>query len=129
MHSVRGYASATSVAPGERIAFHVRAVNGAAGPFRLDLFRRGEEDDLLWSYNGLAEACTTPDDAYRVGCGWPEACALTIPESWPSGLYAARFASDAGDRDPSHAVFVVRGRERPKARVLVAIPFATKEAY
>ncbi|HWM11040.1 MAG TPA: N,N-dimethylformamidase beta subunit family domain-containing protein [Solirubrobacteraceae bacterium] len=59
--------------------------------------------------------------------GWCSACALTVPDESPSGLYSLRIATEhAEDRIP----FVVRPRPgRPASKVAFLVPTASYLAY
>lgn len=125
MGVIEGYASATSVRQGENLAFHVR---DEASSFRYEIRRRGNQEPLVASGSAKAAPYEAPGNAYEIGCGWPAAFTLTVPEAWSSGLYVARLSSAAGrSRD---IAFVVRPR-RPgeRTRVLLSLPVTTGQAY
>ena len=84
MGVIEGYTSATSVSQGQDLAFHVR---DEASAFSYEIHRRGMEEVLVASGSARAAAYETPERAYEIGCRWPAAFTLTIPDDWRSGLY------------------------------------------
>src|SRR5262249_46641491 len=67
---IEGYASATSVAQGQTIDFHVRCE--PASMFSIQFIRVGKELTPVKFVSGLtASDYHIPPDAYAVGCGWP----------------------------------------------------------
>ncbi|MFD2763957.1 N,N-dimethylformamidase beta subunit family domain-containing protein [Micromonospora eburnea] len=129
---IQGYASATSVAPGESIDFHV-AVN-PAGPFRITIHRLGwyggagartmlASPDLA----GVPQPVPPADPATgMIACRWPVSWTLRVPDGWASGLYQAVFTSAAGWR--ACTPFVVRD-DRRAAALCVVLPVTTWQAY
>lgn len=63
---LEGYASATSVSPGETIAFHV-STQGGPPDFKIDIYRKGKEERLVHTGPGSAGPHTTPANAYEMG--------------------------------------------------------------
>jgi hypothetical protein len=90
-----GYASARSVLPGETIQFHI---SSQVGTYRIDVYRQAT--DLVYMANvpanlGPPRAYGMSRRAFEDGAQWPAAASLTVPSTWPSGLYLARV--QAGD--------------------------------
>ncbi|MBX6724139.1 MAG: hypothetical protein IRY92_13055, partial [Dactylosporangium sp.] len=129
---ITGYASATSVALGEKIDFHV-SVN-PAGPFTIAIYRMG------W-YGGVGarhlltsptlEGSPQPDPitdprTLAIRCDWPVSWTLEVPSDWTSGFYYAVFTSERGYR--SMTPFIVRD---PSARdnLCVVVGTTTYQAY
>ncbi|MFE9206115.1 N,N-dimethylformamidase beta subunit family domain-containing protein [Micromonospora sp. NPDC007230] len=129
---IQGYASATSVAPGQTVDFHV-AVN-PAGPFRITVHRLGWYDGagartMLTSPElaGVPQPVPAADPATgTIACRWPVSWTLRIPDHWTSGLYQAVFTSAAGWR--ACTPFVVRD-DRRVAPLCVVLPVTTWQAY
>ncbi|WFE33073.1 N,N-dimethylformamidase beta subunit family domain-containing protein [Micromonospora sp. WMMD975] len=129
---IQGYASTTSVAPGESIDFHV-AVN-PAGRFHVSVHRIGwyagaGARTLLSSpeLDGVPQPVPPADPANgALDCRWPVSWRLRVPESWVSGLYVAVFTSAAGWR--ACTPFVVRDDLRTAA-LCVVLPVTTWQAY
>jgi hypothetical protein len=125
MGVIEGYASAISVSPGQDLAFHVR---DEASAFTYQIHRRGAQEELVAEGSARAGAYETPERAYEIGCRWPPAFTLTIPDAWRSGLYVARLSSAAGTSREIY--FVVRARDPgQRARVLFTFPTNTAQAY
>ncbi len=129
---IQGYASTTSVAPGEEITFHV-AVN-PAGRFRISVHRLG-----WYGGAGARTMLTSPElrgvpqpvpdadpDTGVLDCRWPVSWRLSVPHGWASGLYQAVFTSADGWR--ACTPFVVRDDRRPAA-LCVVLPVTTWQAY
>ncbi|SCL38270.1 hypothetical protein GA0074692_4955 [Micromonospora pallida] len=129
---IQGYASATSVAPGQAIDFHI-AVD-PAGPYRITIVRLG-----WYGGAGARELLTSPEltggpqpvplpepDGGALICRWPVSWTLRVPDDWTSGLYQAIFTSAEGWR--GYAPFVVRD-DRRAAALCVVLPFTTYQAY
>lgn len=125
--AIDGYTTRKSFFPGEMIDFHVSntAENKAV---RLTLERVGARARLSSSFTFSAGAHDTPPDAYAVGCAWPSAFSLLVPEDFPSGVYVAKLENADGETE--NVRFVVRRRARDRdARLLVCLPFFTSQAY
>src|SRR5689334_19530505 len=94
---IEGYASATSVAPGDTLNFHVRSA-AANSHFTMEIMRRGLNDTSLKTCQGDAFVPGPQDDASLAvnGCDWPAAsgCETVIPNDWRSGYYVARLTSN-----------------------------------
>ncbi|SCL16564.1 hypothetical protein GA0070624_1049 [Micromonospora rhizosphaerae] len=129
---IQGYASATSVAPGETIDFHV-AVN-PAGRYRISVHRLGwyggaGARTLVTSpeFDGVPQPVPAADPATgTIACRWPVSWTLRVPEDWTSGLYQAVFTSADGWR--ACTPFVVRD-DRRAAALCVVLPVTTWQAY
>ncbi|MEU2985270.1 N,N-dimethylformamidase beta subunit family domain-containing protein [Micromonospora aurantiaca] len=129
---IQGYASTTSVAPGEEIDFHV-AVN-PGGRFRISVHRLGWYDGagartMLTSpeLRGVPQPVPVADpDTGVLDCRWPVSWRLSVPHGWTSGLYQAVFTSADGWR--ACTPFVVRDDRRPAA-LCVVLPVTTWQAY
>lgn len=129
---IEGYASATSVARGGSISFHVST---SAPTFQIEVFRTG------W-YQGLgarrvAGPVTVPGGLHSVpapdpttglvDCNWPVSYILGTESSWATGVYLARLtASDSGKQ--SYIIFVVRD-DVVAHDILFQLPVTTYEAY
>jgi hypothetical protein len=142
MNAVEAYASATSVAPGERIDFHVR-IEGAdqerpiflvERPLLLvpvRIYRAGGGETLVHPggtaiYDRGAKA-PTPGNAYEKGCGWPVVYSLTIPDDWSSGAYIARFFYFGA---MAEVLFVVKAASPGmNSKILFELTFTTYQAY
>lgn len=59
-------------------------------------------------------------------CGWPTDAVLTVPDAWPSGLYAARLKTGGGE---DLIPFVVRAAPARRKRVAVLLPTYTYLSY
>ncbi|GLZ80262.1 hypothetical protein Afil01_50690 [Actinorhabdospora filicis] len=128
---IQGYASATSVSPGEDIAFHV-SVATAPG-FTVDVYRVGHyggagarkmtSSPVL---PGTPQPVPRPDRDGLIACRWPVSWTLTVPADWRSGIYLAVFTTTAGNR--GFTTFVVRELDRD-ADILAIVPVTTYQAY
>ncbi|MCI4063593.1 hypothetical protein MRQ36_13765 [Micromonospora sp. R77] len=129
---IQGYASATSVAPGESIDFHV-AVD-PVGRYRISLHRLGwyggaGARTVLTSpeFDGAPQPVPPADPTTgTIACRWPVSWTVRIPDDWTSGLYQAVFTSADGWR--ACTPFVVRD-DRRAAAIAVVLPVTTWQAY
>ncbi|HKN97075.1 MAG TPA: N,N-dimethylformamidase beta subunit family domain-containing protein, partial [Pseudonocardiaceae bacterium] len=102
------YATATSCARGDRLAFRVGDSAGTVPDGRVDV------DDAVTG----EPMCSAAVHGFR----WT----LDVPARWPSSLYRAVFSP--GDGTDAEVWFVVRTTV-PTGPVLVSLPFATWQAY
>ncbi len=129
---ISGYASATSVALGESIDFHV-SVN-PAGPFTVALYRIGHyhgDGARLVATSPRLDGTTRPDpstdpDTRAITCDWSASWTVAVPADWTSGLYYAVFTSEQGFQ--SVAPFVIRDPSQ-RDNLCVVMPFTTYQAY
>ncbi|MFC9292081.1 N,N-dimethylformamidase beta subunit family domain-containing protein [Streptomyces sp. NPDC057052] len=129
---IQGYASTTSVAPGEALSFHVSVRNPQ--PFRVALYRLGHYDGAggrLMTTGPWLDGSRLPAPAPHPGtgaivCDWHRSWTYRVPTGWVSGVYMAVFQARDGHR--SCTPFVVREPDR-EADFLVVLPFTTYQAY
>ncbi|MEQ4303028.1 N,N-dimethylformamidase beta subunit family domain-containing protein [Plantactinospora sp. B6F1] len=129
---VQGYASTTSVAPGEVIDFHVTV--DVPQSVTISIYRLGWYDGQggRLVYTNPPLACQVhpvpPADPLTgtIECRWPPILRLRVPADWVSGLYVATFTSQSGTRGCTP--FVVRDDRNP-AELCVVLPFSTYQAY
>ncbi|MFD3658763.1 N,N-dimethylformamidase beta subunit family domain-containing protein [Streptomyces sp. NPDC058620] len=129
---IQGYASKTSVAPGDSLDFHISS--HVAQACTVAIYRIGH-------YGGVGARQLTSRSEVRVeprakpeadpttglvACDWPVSWTLDIPKSWVSGMFLAVFTSEDGHR--SYTPFVVRDTTR-RSDVLLVVPFTTYQAY
>jgi hypothetical protein len=140
--AIEGYTSSVSVAPGDRLAFHV-ATSPPAG-YRIEIYRLGWYGAKGGRLVGCLPQCATgdfqgeqrpvpgPSGPYdEVRAGWPESAAVVVPATWTTGYYVATLrlttGSSAGMVDP--VPFVVREGPVRRAQILVQVPVNTWQAY
>lgn len=118
-----GYADQASVEQGRDIAFHI---SSRQSPITIEVVNLAARDRVL----ATIEASASPYDCsgrWETGCGWPVAARLTIPVTWTSGYYAARFVTTDGTR---FIPFVVRAASPGStSRTLIVMPTHTYQAY
>ena len=111
---LEGYASETSVYPGDEIQFHVSAVPGRQ--YTIDIYRTGcygGKGGRHMRNMGPFAAETQP--VPRMGmerireCAWKPGPSLTIPRDWPSGVYLAKLSA-ADEPVQSYIIFIVKTR-------------------
>jgi hypothetical protein len=126
--AIEGYASATSVAPGETLDFCVRS-SAANSHFTMEIYRRGIEDKLVATSEGDALVPGAQDDASLAinGCDWPPAtgCRTVIPPDWSSGYYVAKLSSSG---EETWIPFIVRAASAGSS-ILAKISDTTAQAY
>jgi hypothetical protein len=131
MNPIEGYASATSVFPGETITFNV-CVQAPYFNLKVDIYRVGQAEVLLMSGQGHAMTYPTPPDVDEVGCGWPPAYTLTIPSNWSSGIYVARISSmstGTGTATTDLRFAVKAATPGQNSRILFQLVTNTPQAY
>lgn len=138
--SAEGYASETSVEPGQQVHFHVSAPAGL--DYRLDIYRIGWYGGPGGRLLGCLPSCSssTPGVPYpmpppdgvtgEVRANWPVTDVLAVPAGWVTGYYLVRIVLSDGSL-PGAIPFVVRepaAAALPSA-VLVQVPVDTWQAY
>ncbi len=93
--SLGGYASAVSVAQGEIIDFYIST---DIATYDINVYREGASRQLMTTISDLTGAFYDCAGGYETGCGWPVAHSLTVPPSWPSGVYTVDFPTSVGTR-------------------------------
>ena len=89
------------------------------------------------SWNGSAFDWTAAPDQYAAthfhdddlyDCGWDTDFSFKVPESFKSGIYAARLRTSDGDEEMI-PFFVTAPRAKPQSRICVLIPSYTYTVY
>jgi hypothetical protein len=128
---IEGYASRTSVRPGQSIAFHVST--NPASPFLIEIYRMGYyqgHGGRLMHKIGPIKGAVQPDPP--VGpkrlreCKWDPCASLTIPADWTSGVYLGKLTAERESLQ-SYVIFVVR--DDRKADFLFQVSDTTWNAY
>jgi hypothetical protein len=119
-----GYADRTSVPAGGTISFRIAT---ATSPFDLQIVNLAHPADVLATISGLTSAANDCAGLWQNGCGWAVTTTFTIPTTWPSGYYAAKFPTSIGTRN---IAFVVRAANPGLASPIVVVsPTNTWQAY
>jgi hypothetical protein len=128
---IEGYASRTSVRPGESITLHVST--NPASRFLIDVYRMGYyqgHGGRLVTKIGPIKGTAQPDPP--VGpkrlreCDWAPCTTIKIPDDWVSGFYLAKLTAER-DGLQSYVVFVVR--DDRKCDFLFQVSDTTWNAY
>ncbi len=113
---IEGYASKTSVRPGETITLHCSA--NPSSPVQIEIYRLGYYQGAggrLVMKLAAVEGATQPDPPIGPKrlreCAWTPCAAITVPADWVSGVYLAKLTSERTGLQ-SYIVFVVRD-DRP----------------
>jgi hypothetical protein len=120
------YAWPQSVAPGDTVAPRV------AGPpceGSVQIARVGLRREVVWSGQVTVEPHELPDRAAAVGCPWPDAARVEVPESWRSGFYEVTLRTRAGFQHDAVGYVVVRAAEPHPSRPLLVLTTNTWNAY
>ncbi|WP_347338365.1 DUF1796 family putative cysteine peptidase [Tumebacillus amylolyticus] len=125
-HSLEGYSHKVSYEPGETILFKVHSPQPQ---FSVEFIRFGLEEQSMYEAHGIAGYVQPyPLHAYRDGCNWSTSYAFTVPEEWPSGLYAARLFDEAGGW--FYITFVLKAPpKKAKPSLVVLASTNTWQAY
>lgn len=126
------YTDGMSYEAGDEILFHA---SSTAQRWTLEVWLDGQEPQCVHVQEGIAgEFAPMPRQAYRDGCGWPEAHRWRLPQDAASGFYrvAAHCERADGSRFLQHHFFVVRpaaGQGARAGRFLFLLSTSTWTAY
>lgn len=141
---IQAYATATSVQPGQQITFYV-SVQHDNTPYKIAIYRLGWYSSgggrLMFTTQQTGRAqgyydehagrlvdcptCTVTPQLGLVETGWQPSYSLTIPPSWVTGVYEAKFTDASGMQ--TVVPFDVRGNEH--STYLVITEALTTAAY
>jgi hypothetical protein len=125
---IDGYCWPLSVPPGDNVSFMISGHGMSSVVFsRHTSISTAVDAIVMGNRSFVATAQDVPLHASRTGCGWQETFALTVPPSWPSGIYSARCSDPGGDR--AEITFVVKPDAAKRARVAVVANVNTWLAY
>ncbi len=145
---IQGYASPTSVQPGQSIGFHVST--SPAARYRIEIDRlgwyRGSGGRRVTCLvgSGLDPTCTAdrsgvqqpaapaPDPVTgELDAGWSQTDTLAVPANWTSGYYLAVFRLTSGPSagQTGFTPFIVQAPVGDHAAILVQVPTNTWQAY
>jgi hypothetical protein len=109
---IEGYASRTSVRPGESISLHVST--NPASSFVIDIYRLGYYQGLggrhrlhLGPFSGSVQPDPPVGEMRLRECAWEPCAKFTIPQEWTSGVYLGKLTAEREGLQ-SYVVFVVR---------------------
>jgi len=130
---IEGYASATSVAPGETIRMFVNSIDPE---YTIEVFRMGWYGGaggrrMTSAVRRMAVKQTIPSPDPITGlieCDWSNPYSVTIPDDWLSGVYLAKITAQPSDLG-SWIIFVVRAPASRNATYLVQTSVTTYQAY
>jgi hypothetical protein len=119
---VWGYTAALSHAPGDMLRLHAM---GSAKTARLEIVRDALLPETVLTTEIPLGFAPTPSDCSVTGCGWPERFAMTLPDTWRSGVYSYTLTVPGHQ---SAGMFVLRAAE-PTARIALILATGTWAAY
>jgi len=128
--TVTGYCWPQSATAGDQVGVHLSS--SGARSVHIEVARVGGEREVVLVHDKVdAGDHPLPRDAWREGCDWPPATAITVDPSWRSGYYEVVLTIDVdGKQRQSHAFFVVRPcTGAPTATILLALATNTWHAY
>jgi hypothetical protein len=109
---IEGFASRTSVRPGESVTIHVST--NPASDFTIDLYRMGYYQGTggrlmtsLGPFKGQVQPDPPVGEMRLRECAWEPCHTLTIPRDWTSGVYLGKLTA-LREGLQSYVVFVVR---------------------
>jgi len=132
---IEGYASSTSVAPGETIRLFVNVRTGDP-QYTIEVFRMGwyggaggrRMTDAV-QRTSVHQPIPPPDPVTGlIECHWTDPYSLQVQNDWVSGVYLAKLTA-LPSRIGSWIIFVVRAPESQHARYLVQTSVTTYQAY
>lgn len=123
LSSQGGYASRASAFQGGTITFHIAS---SIHPLTVEIVNLADPGHVLMTINNLSSGAQDCFGRAAGGCGWEATTSITVPSSWPSGYYAARFPTSMGQR---WAPFIVRSEQPGRtSRMLVLSSTHTMQA-
>ncbi|WP_127585519.1 N,N-dimethylformamidase beta subunit family domain-containing protein [Paenibacillus koleovorans] len=130
--AIEGYASRTSVYPGETLELMVSVQ--PEGRFEVDIYRLGYYGGdggrhmlHMGPIEGRKQRMPMETVERLRECGWEPSVTLTVPDDWTSGVYLAKLTREEMPRLQSYAIFIVKARR--KTKVLVQVSDLTWQAY
>src|SRR2546421_5796584 len=142
---IQSYAGATSVLPGQRLAFYVSTQKDGT-PYAVNIYRLGwyggdggremvSQVGLVGHaqgyYNSVTRtlvdcsACKVDTRTGLVEADWQPSYVLAVPPDWVTGIYLAKFSDAFGKQ--TYVPFDVRGN--PSSRYIVVTSDTTYAAY
>ncbi|MCW3840321.1 tachylectin-related carbohydrate-binding protein [Micromonospora yasonensis] len=125
--ALQGYAQTPSVTPGQPVRV---AVSSTFPSFTASVVRvapsTGGPVVVTDATSVTGKLQLLPTGYLQRGCGWSDSYQLTIPEDWPSGLYAVRLEGPHQLR--RYVPFVVRPQQ-PTNDIAFLVPSNTYHAY
>lgn len=124
-NELEGYASTTSVAPGDTIRFYMNDPLALGNPVAYDVaFYKVGNPIAIETIQTTPVDSQNLDSCVNQGCSWPVALTKVIPTTWSSGLYYLKL----NDKQLIH--FVVKSNTPGNtSNVLLILPFSTWQAY
>ncbi|MGZ4139210.1 MAG: N,N-dimethylformamidase beta subunit family domain-containing protein [Actinomycetota bacterium] len=128
---IAGYASSTSVTPGQPVTVMVRT---SAPRFRAEIFRlgwyQGKGGRLVGSIEGITGSgqsrCPTTGRTLTTACSWRPSFVVDTRAGWVSGVYLIKLIG--APYDESYVLFTLR-ELKPRAPILFQDSVTTWEAY
>lgn len=130
--AIEGYASKTSVLPGDTIDFTVSLA--PAGRFTIDLYRLGYYSGAggrhmarLGPFQGDTQPVPMMSFERLRECLWEKCTTFSIPTDWPSGVYLGKLARDEPYGAQSYIIFVIKAQR--DTDLLCQVSDLTWQAY
>jgi hypothetical protein len=125
--ALQGYAQTPSVTPGQPVRV---AVSSTFSSFTASVVRVAPSTNgpvvMTEPTSVTGKLQLLPAGYLHKGCGWSDSYQLSIPEKWPSGLYAVRL--EGPNRLRRDVPFVVRPQQ-PTNDIAFLVPTNTYHAY
>lgn len=124
---LQGYASKTSVFPGEKLDLFIHSVE----PYKIEIFRMGYYEGAGAKHLSTIEKLpinkqTSISDQETMEANWKATLQIKVDQQWQSGVYLAKLTNIS--KKSSFIHFVVKDR-KPKANIGVLISTNTYQAY
>jgi hypothetical protein len=125
--SLQGYASKTSVFPGEIIDLYIHSLE----PYKLEIFRmgyyKGEGAKHISTIQELPSNIQSIDsNSKTMESNWKRTLQIKAAKTWQSGVYLVKLTNKS--EKSSYLTFVVKDKE-PKAPIGILISTNTYQAY
>jgi hypothetical protein len=137
---IEGYASESSVEPGQQLHLHVSTTPSEL--YRVRIYRLGWyggggarlfrcSPTCKSTEVGIPQHAPPPAKTGEVNADWPVTDTVPIGKTWPTGYYIAQLVLMGGEGagTASNVPFVIRERQTRVAPILVVAPITTWQAY
>ncbi|MGE5679272.1 MAG: N,N-dimethylformamidase beta subunit family domain-containing protein, partial [Bacillota bacterium] len=122
-----GYAFPYTVTNGDTVNFYISSTKPT---IYIQIYKLGLTEKFITQFNNIPGGeKAIPANSYEAGCSWPVSFSLPIPESWPSGVYAARFPLLNGEGQSTALFFVKEKNPGNFSKILIVVPEFTWQAY
>jgi len=122
---VEGYTDRRSYVAGDSIGFHVST---SSPTYRIEIVRDGLTPQTLDVSPSLVGQVRASQPMGWLGAGWPVSYSWTVPITWPTGSYYARFVLPSGTYR-MHPFIIRQSSPGSTSRIAFCADYNTRNAY